>query len=203
MLHAPPTLVIVAGPNGSGKTTIMRHLRKTGVDLGVYVNADDMAAAMTPSADRDRLAQENALAIRQECLRDGTSFSFETVMSHPSRIDELAEARRLGFRITLVFVGTSSPQINVDRVAQRVEEGGHDVPRDRIVARYQRTMALLPDAVRESHRALIFDNSEPLRGHLLICQVDEDETGRKTVMRRLPNGWLDRHLPSSHPALRT
>ncbi|HEX3674130.1 MAG TPA: hypothetical protein VHU87_07625 [Rhizomicrobium sp.] len=80
-------------------------------------------------------------------------------MSHPSKIDVLRRARALGYFNILYFVGTESPELNVARVAQRVALGGHDVPEDRIVARYKTTMALLPKAVAECDRTVLFDNS--------------------------------------------
>jgi predicted ABC-type ATPase len=190
-----PQLLIVAGPNGSGKTTIMRHLRdRQGIDLGEYINADDLAAAMEPSPDRDALAQRIAADRRAACMARGVNFSFETVMSHESRLEELRVARTRGYRITLVFVGTADPRINIDRVAQRVEEGGHDVSKDRIVARYARTMALLADAVALAHRALIFDNSTPWRGHVLLAHSSEDDDGRKLLTVVESAALLRRHL---------
>ncbi len=94
----------------------------------------------------------------------------------------------------LVFVGTADPAINLDRVAQRVEEGGHDVPADRIVARYSRTMDLLPRAVEQSHKALIFDNSVPMLGHQLACEITEHPNGNKQVRQFLPVAWVKQYL---------
>jgi predicted ABC-type ATPase len=91
--------------------------------------------------------------------RGERSFSFETVMSHPSKVEILARAREAGFFAQLWFVGTDDPQTNVERVALRVAQGGHDVPRDRIVARWKRTMELLSEAIRSANEAFVFDNS--------------------------------------------
>lgn len=153
---------MVAGPNGSGKTTLTRQLRDGGVDLGTYINPDDIALSLegdaeTVSREAQRLADEQ----RAACLEARQSFSFETVMSHPSKVELLRAARRQGYFNLLFFVGLEDPRINVARVAQRVALGGHDVPAERIVARYGRTMALLPSAVRTCHRCVLFDNSQP------------------------------------------
>lgn len=189
-----PSMVIVAGPNGSGKTTVMRRLQTRGFELGEYINADDLAAAMPPHPDRDRLAQEEALRMRRDCMRRLVDFSFETVMSHPSRIDEMWAARASGYRVTLIFIGTEDPSINIARVAQRVRLGGHDVPPERIAARYQRTMALLPAAILASHRALIFDNSDPLAGHRLIVTIDEIDQQKRIHLRSDRCQWVRIHL---------
>ena len=151
---------MIAGPNGSGKTTLTRWLRSTGFDLGEYINADDIAAELVGDpAEVSRTAQRLAEEARQSCLARGVSFAFETVMSHPSKVEFLKQAKTLGYFNILFFVGVEDPRINVDRVAQRVAEGGHDVPTDRIVHRYERTMALLPQAVYASDRTVLFDNS--------------------------------------------
>ncbi len=89
----PPFLLVVAGPNGSGKTTLTTQLRTDGVDFGRYINPDDIAATLDGSyEDRVRRAQALADAQRAECIERGESFSFETVMSHPSKIEVIRAA---------------------------------------------------------------------------------------------------------------
>ena len=139
---------MIAGPNGSGKTTLTERLRAAGFDLGEYINADDISVGLAgDSADVSREAQRLAEERRQSCLARGVSFSFETVMSHPSKIELLHQARALGYFIQLFFVGVEDPRINVDRVAQRVALGGHDVPIVRII---QRLSARWPSSPRRS-----------------------------------------------------
>ena len=82
-------------------------------------------------------------------------------MSHPSKVEILHQARDAGFLITLFFVGIDDPRTNIERVALRVAQGGHDVPANRIVPRWRRSMALLYDAIRASDDAYIFDNGAP------------------------------------------
>ena len=97
--------------------------------------------------------------IRHDLLRRKVSFTFETVMSARAKVEFLCKAREQGFRTYLYYVATEDPEINVSRVAHRVSMGKHDVPRDKIIHRYYRSLDLLPDAVFCSDRAYVFDNS--------------------------------------------
>lgn len=97
--------------------------------------------------------------LRDHLLKNRVSFTFETVMSHESKVQFLQEAQQQGFRTYLYFVATKNPQINISRVQYRVKTGGHDVPQDKIIDRYYRSLDLLIDAISSSHRAYIFDNS--------------------------------------------
>lgn len=97
--------------------------------------------------------------IRQRLLDQKQSFTFETVMSHESKVEFMREAQQRGYRTYLYFVATEDPKININRVAIRVEEDGHDVDTDKIIKRYYKTLDLLPSAVAASNRAYIFDNS--------------------------------------------
>ena len=157
-----PFIAMVAGPNGSGKTTLIQHLRSRGVDLGEYVNADDIAADLSgPYQARVRTAQAIADERRAGFLDAGTSFTFETVMSHPSKVELFAQASSQGFETILFFISTGDPALNVARGAQRVALGGHDVPRSRIISRYERTMALFPLALAIADRAFVYENIGP------------------------------------------
>ena len=98
--------------------------------------------------------------IRQKLILARQSFTFETVMSSPDKVEFLAKAQQFGYRTYLYFVATNNPIINVSRVRNRVKAGGHNVPTDKITTRYYRSLDLLFDAVKNSNRAYIFDNSE-------------------------------------------
>ncbi|MGL5136550.1 MAG: hypothetical protein ACRC7G_02165 [Beijerinckiaceae bacterium] len=165
-----PRLLVIARPNGSGKTTLTTRLHEFGLDFGAYVNADEIALTLPASSDRDRLAQLEADRRRRECLTARQSFSFETVMSHPSKTDEMREAKELGFHFTFYFVAVNDPEINLKRVQHRVRMGGHDVPSDRVVARYYRTMALMPQAILLADQAFVFDNSDVETGPTLVAE---------------------------------
>lgn len=97
--------------------------------------------------------------IRHKLLETRTSFTFETVMSSPDKVEFLRKAKAHGFRTYLYFVATEDPAINISRVANRVKSGGHSVPKDKIISRYYRSLDLLAEAIQHTDRAYIFDNS--------------------------------------------
>ena len=116
--------------------------------------------------------------LRQKLLEQKKSFTFETVMSHRSKIDLLAQAQRLGYRTYLYFVATDDPAINISRVRSRVLQGGHTVPEEKIEERYHRSLDLLLDAIRHTHRAYIFDNSTDSqnRNHTWLAEITDGQT---------------------------
>ena len=91
------------------------------------------------------------------------SFTFETVMSASVKVDFFCKAREQGFRTYLYYVATEDPDINISRVAHRVSMGKHNVPKDKIIERYHRSLDLLADAVTCADRAYVFDNSDAER----------------------------------------
>lgn len=98
--------------------------------------------------------------LRRGALHAKRSFTFETVMSARDKVELLAESQAMGFRTYLYYIATEDPAINIRRVKQRVADGGHDVPEEKIVSRYARSLALLPQAIRFANRAYLFDTSE-------------------------------------------
>lgn len=158
MAQPPPALVMVAGPNGSGKTTLIRTLRAAR-EIALpeyYINADDLKRERGLD---DRGAQKLAEVLRLESIAQRRSFLYETVMSHPSKIAELQAAALAGYASTVIFVATADPGVNVERVALRVADGGHAVPRDRIRARHHRSIALAPSAIAFGTYAYVYDNT--------------------------------------------
>lgn len=97
--------------------------------------------------------------IRQKLIECSKSFTFETVMSFSDKVEVLKKAQARGYRTYLYYVATENPEINISRVRYRVSLGGHSVPEDKIVSRYKRSLDLLKQAVKSTHRAYIFDNS--------------------------------------------
>ena len=111
------------------------------------------------SFNNSYLAAAIADFLRIKMLQADSSFSFESVFSHVSKIQELENAKKANFKIYLYFITTSNPIINLQRVKNRVEIGGHDVPEEKIYDRYFRTMSNLYSAFRLSDRVYLFDNS--------------------------------------------
>ncbi|HEY9723033.1 MAG TPA: hypothetical protein V6D47_13570 [Oscillatoriaceae cyanobacterium] len=109
--------------------------------------------------------------IRTKLLEARATFSFETVMSNRDKIELLSKARSLGYRAYLYFVATEDPEINIGRIAYRVSQGGHPVPEGKVRSRYARSLDLLLEAIRNTDRAYIFDNtSEEL---VLVAEVTD------------------------------
>lgn len=105
------------------------------------------------------LASALSELIRERLVARGISLSFETVMSHSSKLEQLKAATRNGYRTYLYYVATDDPTINIRRVQARVFKGGHSVPEQKIIDRYYRSLDLLYDAIKLTDRAFIFDNS--------------------------------------------
>lgn len=171
-----PTVTVFAGPNGSGKSTLKRKLEEQGVEFPNYLNADDYAVGIAlDNPDRSRAAQIWVREQRDLFLSIAESYTFETVMSHVSHIDHLKAAKAGGYLVQLIFIGLEKPELNTLRVWERVSGGGHDVPEDRIIARYRRTMALLPDALAVADTARVFDNSDSAAPFRLIAKKEKSE----------------------------
>jgi predicted ABC-type ATPase len=136
--------------------------------------------------------------LREELLRQHRSFTFETVMSHPSKVEFFQRALNEGYRTYLYFVATRIPQLNVSRVRRRIRLGGHDVPDEKVVARYHRALRLLPEAMRFAYRAFFFDNSDkPSRW--LGERTPEGRLILKVPNKSLPR-WFRAHvLPHCTP----
>ena len=158
-----PKLLIIAGPNGAGKTTVTSQILKhEWVEGCEYINPDFIA--------RDKFGDWNSQEMvlkaarfaekqREKCLENHNSLIFETVLSAPDKIEFIQRAKQQNYFVRLFFIGTDNPQINALRIAQRVMYGGHDVPIQKIISRYYKSIAnciLLSQIV---DRLYVYDNS--------------------------------------------
>ncbi len=152
-------LWLLTGGNGVGKTTFyQRYLQPLGMP---FVNADNIAKELFPESP-EMYSYEAALIaqeLRYDLLQKGQSFCFETVFSHPTKIDFIAKAKALGYEIIIVIIHLDSPQLNKARVAQRVALGGHNVPEDKVESRIPRVLQNLKTAIPLCDHVRILDNS--------------------------------------------
>jgi len=152
-------LWVLAGGNGAGKSTFYNlHLAKYGIK---FVNADLIAKDIDPENSEGISYRAATVAdrIREDLISQGVSFCFETVFSHESKIDFVAQAKANGYKIILVYIHLSDSSLNEARVKQRVSEGGHSVPREKIHTRIPRTMKHIKTALSIVDEARILDNS--------------------------------------------
>lgn len=186
-------LRLVAGPNGSGKSTFTDKILQQYVNLGVYVNPDEIAKILEgDDFTRAKEAQKAAIEQREQLLLHGKSMTYESVMSHHSHLKFLQSAKNIGYRTYLYFIGSEDPDINKDRVKNREKLGGHSVPEEKIVPRYKRTMNQLFDACLLVNRAYVFDNS--LDGYYMLAEVHD---GKLTIHNDHPAAqfsWHQRYL---------
>ncbi len=147
-----PTLTVVAGPNGSGKSTVTN----TYVVRGHYVNADEIQRHLQCSS---LSAAQIAEATREQLLQEKEDFTIETVLSTERNLLLMARAKDLGYHVACVYVLTNDVAINIRRVAARVLAGEHDVPRDKIISRYQKAMMLFPRLFEVCDELYVYDNS--------------------------------------------
>jgi predicted ABC-type ATPase len=158
-----PVLLAIAGPNGSGKTTVTARLRQDRWSDDVeYLNPDEIARDMFGDWNSPEAVLQAAKwteARREELLALRRRIAFETVFSTSTKVDFLTRAKHAGYFVRVFFIGTADPRINAARIAGRVMEGGHSVPIEKIVSRYSRSMANLAPAIRIADRVYVYDNS--------------------------------------------
>ena len=158
-----PVFYLLAGPNGAGKSTLYRALVLAGTipAAAEFVNADLYEAAhlqhIADPEQRSAHARQWADARRAALLQAGQSFVSETVFSHESKLALIAHAQRCGFAVVLLVVCMDDPERLLARVHQRVQEGGHAVSDERILARYPRTLLHLAQALRLADLSMLYD----------------------------------------------
>lgn len=152
---AEPVLIFLAGPNGAGKSTFFKEY---------------LANLSLPYVDADLFARE---------LRDtnpsASSEEVDTVFSDPhgAKLMFLERARRYGYSVFLIFIGLESVELSVGRVKHRVDTGGHDVPDDKLYARFPRTLANLRAAIPIADEVFLFDNSSSDQPYRLIAVYNQ------------------------------
>ena len=191
MTKPKPTLTIIAGPNGSGKSTFTRATQEA---LRVpVIDPDQEARLFRPDAPEAVAIVGGRQAIKRAraYLTNNESFAAETTLSGNTYLRMMAEVKQKGWQVNLIYIGIDNVQTSIERVAQRVAQGGHNVPEEDIRRRYARSLANLPPALQLADRTLIFDNST-IEGHRQILTI---ENGRVTQKARELPEWIKTLLP--------
>ena len=171
---------MLVGGNGAGKSTFFRLALEP---LGLpFVNADQLARILFPDAPEAHSYEAAQLAERQrlQLLQEGVSFCFETVYSHPSKIDFIARAKALDYQIIMVLIHLETAQLNQARIASRVSEGGHNVPSDKVIARLPRLLDHVRASIPLVDVLRVYDNSSALNPFRPVLTIS--------------NGWVEKHL---------
>ncbi len=173
-----PVFHLLAGPNGAGKSSLYRALLAENViDAKLeFVNADiyerDHLKRVKNPLKRTEAARAWAEGRRSDLLQSKTSFVSETVFSHASKIELIETAKKAGYQIVLYIVALDDPETLVQRVSKRVREGGHNVPTEKVLSRYPRTLANLAKALPLADLAFLYDSQDLKDGglqHVATC----------------------------------
>lgn len=179
MTQNKPRLIVIAGPNGSGKTSVTSQILKhEWVEGCYYINPDNIAQEQFGdwnSPEAVLKAAQLATKQRENCMKNKESFIFETVFSAEDKVSFLERAKEAGFFIRLFFVGTNHPAINASRIAHRVIEGGHDVPISKIISRYYKSINNCCLAASFVDRLYVYDNSVDYTPTQLLFRVNEGQ----------------------------
>ncbi|MDZ7910868.1 MAG: zeta toxin family protein [Rhodococcus sp. (in: high G+C Gram-positive bacteria)] len=171
-------LDLVVGPNGAGKSTFIEQRLAPLLPDSMFVNADVIAKDRWPDAAEEHSyeAARIAATIRDALVEQGASFIAETVFSHYSKLELIDRARREGF-VVVLHVVVVPIELAVARVAERVVEGGHSVPEEKIRERFERLWPLVVDAIDRSDHATVYDNTAPDVTRIIARFVDGDPVG--------------------------
>ena len=156
-----PHLLVIVGPNGSGKSSLINNTDLNWAEKSI-INPDNYARNLPNEIDeynRYVIAMNQCAEVRESLLSNKASFGFETVGSREDKLEFIRKAKESGYVITLVFVTTNNPDINIKRIAERVKLGGHSVPEEKVRSRYERTMRNLPMYLDLADEAMVLDNS--------------------------------------------
>jgi len=188
-----PDMLIVAGCNGAGKTTVTRRFMGTRVGDHVWINPDDTTdglIALYPEFASDRLFPNLAAAAvseaRADCLiATGRDFVVETVLASKKYLDRAREARRRGMSIRMVYVALETADLAVERVRKRASRGGHDVAPDKVRKRWLSSQENLVEFIPLLSDLLIFDNSDSTEGNPVVPFAS---LSGRTLTAHIPTG---------------
>jgi predicted ABC-type ATPase len=182
-----PEIHVIAGANGSGKSTFSKNLAK---QIGIpIIDPDAIAREIDPVNPAKAAMQAGRMAIdrAQIYINKPISFGVETTLSGRNYLKLMKSLKEASWTVNLIYIGIDNPETNIRRVRERVDLGGHTVPMDDIRRRYDRSLDNLTSAISIADLVTIYDNSE--RGFLLIEKIDYGVIS--TYAQEYPS-WYDR-----------
>ena len=181
-----PKMHIITGANGAGKSTLYEHVLKPILTDIAFINADiiQKEELNDVSMDASYAAAKIAAERRDQCLENKKSFVTETVFSHPSKLELIKEAIAIGFKIIVYHVNVRDADLSVLRVASRLNNGGHNVPENKIRQRYERNKPLIKQAILMADYGFVYDNSRLLK--LPDLQISFRNGQVKAISGRIP-----------------
>lgn len=181
-------LYLLAGGNGAGKSTFYRQ--QLAVRNIPFVNADEIAKELPASATRDQQAWQQASDLRDRWLSEGINFAYETVFSHPSKLDVIRSAQTLGYEVILIYIHLTDPNLNLARVKNGHQaHERHDVPEDKILSRLPKLQAHMGQAIKLADEVLVYDNSSALAPYRLVARF----TSGHPMTAEIPD-WLSKQI---------
>jgi predicted ABC-type ATPase len=180
-----PVLIVIAGPNGSGKTSTTRLVVKhEWAEKCVYINPDEIAQSKFGNwndANAVHQAVKYCEEWRERLLKEHKDFIFETVLSSEEKVDFLKRAKEEDYFIRMFFICTQNPTINAARIAKRVMEGGHDVPIQKIISRYQKAVVNAVRVMQFADRVYFYDNSIDDQNAQLLFRTTDGKFAKQYV----------------------
>lgn len=155
-------IIIIAGPNGAGKTTFARAFLPEEAQCPHFINADLIAAGLSPFAPESAAVKAGRLMLQEiaACAAKGESFAFETTLSGVAYLRHIREWQQAGYHVSLFFLGLPTAEVAIARVAERVQQGGHNIPEPVIRRRFAAGKANFERDYRAAVDAwALYDNS--------------------------------------------
>jgi len=172
-------LYVFAGANGSGKSTLVKSFfKKEKYRHITYICPDNIVRAMPENnlSEEEKYLKAFKIAERERnrLVKEGKPFCLETVLSRYDKVELIAKIKESGYKICIIYITTENPEINKRRVKRRVSEGGHDVPEEKLVNRYYKSLELIPELIKQANEFYIYDNSiDDEKPRLVYCFNDD------------------------------
>lgn len=160
--QAAPRCLLIAGPNGAGKTTFAREYLPGDARVLNFINADLIAAGLSPLKPQLGAIAAARILLQQmdKLVESRTDFAFESTLSGMGYVSRLQQMKQLGYHIEIIYLRIVSPSLAIKRIASRVKQGGHDVPKVDVRRRFSRSWKNFEAVYRAlADRWAVYDNS--------------------------------------------